>query len=200
MKLRILIPILAVAAFAVPVLATFGGVESGLKVGDALPAYEPTHVSGPDANTKTCPVCKYGATPAVQVWVNNQNPENVLAIAKDLDATMKKANAGGANKFRAFVVFLQGGCGAVSGCCDNADVLTKTLKDLAAKNHLQNVAFAYIPNTDESLKSYQINSDKAMENTVLVYKGRHVTTKFVNLKADKAGLASLDKAVAAILK
>ncbi|MER3500057.1 MAG: hypothetical protein IMHGJWDQ_002097 [Candidatus Fervidibacter sp.] len=30
--------------------------ETGLKVGDAVPAYNPIHVAGPDKGTNTCPV------------------------------------------------------------------------------------------------------------------------------------------------
>ena len=31
-------------------------VQSGLEVGDFLPAHNPYHVTGPDADTDTCPV------------------------------------------------------------------------------------------------------------------------------------------------
>lgn len=30
--------------------------ETGLKVGDPVPAYNPVHVAGPDKGTDTCPV------------------------------------------------------------------------------------------------------------------------------------------------
>ncbi|MCS7223706.1 MAG: hypothetical protein NZ959_03955 [Armatimonadetes bacterium] len=30
--------------------------DTGLKVGDAVPAYNPIHVAGPDKGTDTCPV------------------------------------------------------------------------------------------------------------------------------------------------
>lgn len=30
--------------------------DTGLKVGDAVPAYNPVHVAGPDKGTNTCPV------------------------------------------------------------------------------------------------------------------------------------------------
>lgn len=30
--------------------------DTGLKVGDAVPAYNPIHVAGPDKGTNTCPV------------------------------------------------------------------------------------------------------------------------------------------------
>ncbi len=30
--------------------------DTGLKVGDSVPAYNPIHVAGPDKGTNTCPV------------------------------------------------------------------------------------------------------------------------------------------------
>ncbi|MFA0730777.1 MAG: hypothetical protein LKKZDAJK_001731 [Candidatus Fervidibacter sp.] len=30
--------------------------DTGLKVGDSVPAYNPVHVAGPDKGTNTCPV------------------------------------------------------------------------------------------------------------------------------------------------
>jgi len=30
--------------------------DTGLKVGDGVPAYNPIHVAGPDKGTNTCPV------------------------------------------------------------------------------------------------------------------------------------------------
>lgn len=30
--------------------------DTGLKIGDPVPAYNPIHVAGPDAGTNTCPV------------------------------------------------------------------------------------------------------------------------------------------------
>ena len=48
MKKYLLVLLLAMTAWA--------GPQSGLNIGEACPAYHPQHVTGPDANTDTCPV------------------------------------------------------------------------------------------------------------------------------------------------
>lgn len=43
---------LAIQLLAPAMLAT---VDSGIKVGDMVPAFDPMHVAGPDKGTNTCP-------------------------------------------------------------------------------------------------------------------------------------------------
>jgi hypothetical protein len=40
---------------------------SGLRPGDQVSAWEPIHVAGPHAGTKTCPVCTYLDAPVLRV-------------------------------------------------------------------------------------------------------------------------------------
>jgi len=158
-----------------------GTVKSGLEVGEMVTPFHPTHVSGPDKGTDTCPPCKYGALPAVQVWVNNDDDANVMGIAKSLSAEV------GASKvdLKAFVIKL-------SSC----DACVTSTKDLAAKGKFENIAMAYLPNKDTAVKNYKVNTDASVKNTVFVYRDRKVVAKFVNLKADKAGLGDLHAAIA----
>lgn len=46
--------IMLLFCLGLPVMANT--VESGLAVGERTPAYNPQHVTGPDAGTDTCPV------------------------------------------------------------------------------------------------------------------------------------------------
>src|SRR5205085_11032276 len=80
--------------------------SSGLKAGEAVSPFEPTHVSGPLKGTNSCPPCTYGILPQVQVWVNADNPENVEAIAKLLndESASKKAA-----KLQTFLIFVTDG-------------------------------------------------------------------------------------------
>jgi len=170
-----------VAALALPAFAN--APDSGLKVGDLTSAFEPHHVSGPDKGTDTCPVCKYGNRPAVQVWVNGDEPENVIAIANDLDKKMATSNA----EFRAFVVYLTH--------CEKCVEMTSTL---ASKVKGSKVAMTHLPINSESVKDYKVNTSTDVKNTVFVYKNRKVVAKFVNLKGDAAGLKSLNAAITKI--
>lgn len=179
--------------FALPVLALAGfryagtSSESGPKVGGDVYAFQPTHVTGPDKGTNTCPVCKYGKEPAAQVWVNNDDPGNVVKIAKTLESAIDKD---GLHKFRAFVVYIPG-----KGQTDAA--MTAKLSSLAAKNGIDKVAFTFVNGESrDAISQYQINTDPSVKNTVFVYRDRTVQANFVNLKADDAGLAKLQASIA----
>lgn len=167
--------------------ASYLGIDSGLGRGQPLPAYEPKHVTGADAGSNTCPVCKYGALPAVQVWVNGLPDANVAALATHLDGITEKHNTGGLH-LKTFIVFRS----------DRGAAIETTLKDLADQRRLQQVALAWLPVGAEPFKEYEINPEA--RTTVFVYKNRRVNDKFVNLKADAEGLKALDGAIKKILE
>lgn len=169
----------------VPAIAMFGGANSGLEKGEATPAFEPTHVSGPDKGTDTCPVCKYGATPAIQVWVNGGNMDQVATLAKHLEARLAKNP-----NMKAFFVFIDR---SKSGTPEK-------LSRLAEKAGLNKVALTYLSPDNPGVRGYKINLDEKIQNTVLLYRNRQVTEKYVNFVPDKSGLASLDKAIDATLR
>ena len=165
---------------AVPVFA-FSPVDSGLKLGESVTPFHPQHVSGPDAGTDTCPPCKYGNRPAVQVWSNMDDEANTMAIAKNLSDQVASSKT----ELKAFMINLS----SCDACIDG----TKTM---AGKAGLKNIAMAYLPKTDEAVSAYKVNTESTVKNTVFVYKNKKVVAKFVNLKADKAGLKSLNDAIA----
>jgi protocatechuate 3,4-dioxygenase beta subunit len=161
-------------------------IASGVEVGGALAAFHPTHVAGPDAGTSTCPVCKYGARPAVQAWFNAYDPKTAGGIAKTLDKAI--ADQGSAN-LKAFLVFIRPGS-------ETDEQFASQLRSFAEQNKLQNVAVTYVPApTDGAVKQYQINTDGKVRNTVFVYRNRKVASKFVNLTADAKDLQRLSGAI-----
>ena len=168
------------AAFA------FGG-NSGLNKGEKVSPFHPSHFAGPLKNSDKCFPCTFQARPQVQVWVNGDNPGNVVAIAKDLSAAMKKYDN---KEFKALVVFVADK--------KNADSLKKTV--LAATAGIDNVGMAVITKDNEAISNYKINLSGDVKNTVFAYKDWTVQNKMVNLKADKAGLESLNAAIATLVK
>lgn len=64
-----------------------------------------------------------------------------------------------------------------------------------AKGPFVNIAVATLPTSDAAVKNYKVNLAPEVKNTVIVYKSKRVVAKFVNLKADKAGLAELSAAI-----
>jgi hypothetical protein len=165
--------------------------RSGVEKGGMLSAFHPTHVTGSDKNTDTCPVCKYPSNPAVQVWINTDDDKNVGAIASALEKDVR-ANRG--EKMKAFVVFINPGRQA-------SGEITRHLKAMAEQNKIENVSLVYLPGPDsEPVSEYKINTDPNVKNTVFVYRNRKVDTKFINFVADSKGLSALDAAVKSVLK
>ena len=78
-----------VAAMAVVGLAVGRAVTqtptSGVKVGGNLGSFYPLHVTGTDRGKRVCPICQYPTNPAVQVWINGDDENNVAAIAASLE-------------------------------------------------------------------------------------------------------------------
>ncbi len=176
---------IAFAAAAILALPALANVSSGPAVGEKITPFHPTHVTGPDAGTTTCPPCKYGNTPAVQVWVNGDDTANVLKIAGKLNEVAKKDE-----DFKAFIIF-------VVDPAKKAKMET-TLKDAAKSTGYNAIAMAWVPNNSEYLKAYKI--DKAAKNTVLVYKDRKVTHNWVNMVANETGVKNLTAAIQQITK
>ncbi len=163
--------------------------KSGVEKGGMLSAFHPTHVSGPDKKTNTCPVCKYPENPAVQVWVNNDDPKNVEKLVSTLE---KSLEANKDKKMKAFVIYLNPGK-------KSGKLLEKDLTAMAKKNKIERVSIAYLTNPkDEAISEYKINTDAKVKNTVFVYKEREVKTKFVNLVADEKGLEELNQAITSV--
>ncbi len=176
------------AAVTVSAFAFTGKVDSGLKVGEMVSAFHPNHISGPHKGTDACPPCTYGNSPQVQVWVNGDDSKNVEAIAKLLE---KRVGEWKTSKVKAFMIFVTDGA--------NKTATTKKIEDIVAKSGAK-IPMAWIDKGNDALKDYKVNAANDVKNTVMVYKGRTITTKFVNLKADQKGLAELNTAIDGIVK
>ncbi|MBL8088166.1 MAG: hypothetical protein JNM85_08880 [Chthonomonas sp.] len=175
------------ATIAVMAVIAVAAVKSGLDKGDSISAFHPQHISGPLANSTSCFPCTFKQRPQVQVWVNGDQHNNILAIAKDLDNAIEKYSK---TEFKAMVVFLS----------DPAKVdATKSMvmKAMEGKN-LNRIAVAVLANNHSAVTDYKINL-KA-KNTVFVYKNWKVTNKMVDFNADSKGLTTLNAAIAEIAK
>ncbi len=159
-------------------------VDSGLKPGENVTPFHPTHISGPLAKSDKCFPCTFQNRPQVQVWVNGDDMENVASIAKTLNKQMA-----GNKDFKALVVFLT----------DDAKKagLTDKISKAAATPGLGEVGMAVLSKSDASVKAYKINLDA--KNTVFVYKNWKVANTFVDMKGDEKGIAKLNEAIKNVL-
>lgn len=176
---KIMIPVVGLLA-----VAAFAGVNSGLKPGESVTPFHPTHIVGPLAGTTNCFPCTFQARPQVQVWVNGDDAKNVVTVAKTLDAQMAAKSK---QEFKALIVLLADGSNKAS--------LAAMAKNVAKTEGLKHVDVAVLDKKDEAVSNYKINLDKSVKNTVFVYKNWKVEDKMVNFVADANGVKSLTAAI-----
>lgn len=180
-----LVSSLLVACTILPAFAL--APTSGLKSGETVSAFHPTHVTGPLKGSDSCPPCTYGVLPQVQVWVNGDNAENIAAIAKTLNDAVA---ANKSKKLQAFFIVLTDKA--------NQAKTAELIKSVNAKAGSDNVHMAWLLKDDKAISDYKVNTGADVKNTIMLYKNRKVTDNMVNLKADKSGLGSLQAAIGKI--
>lgn len=176
--------VLFLSAVAVVAAAAFAmkGVNSGLNVGEMVTPFHPKHIAGPDKGTDTCPPCKYGARPAVQAWISpSESHDTVAAIAKTLSANIKAHKDA---DLKGFMIMLT----MCSACEGKANKFAESAK-------IENLGIATLSTTDGAVKNYKVSTEKDVKNTVIVYKDKKVSAKFVNLTNSKEDLAKLEAAI-----
>ena len=160
---------------------------SGPSIGGDCPAFDPKHVSGPDKGTTACPMCKYGNQQGIMIWMNSDNWSNITQLCTRLEAEIEKK---GLKHMRVFLIYMN------PDEHQKAEV-EKLLAAFSDNYGLKKLAVTYIPKpTDPKTAGlYDINPDKAVKNTVIVYKNRGVFEKVINLNADEPALQKLIAAV-----
>ncbi len=137
---------------------------SGLSKGDEVSAWEPVHVAGPYAGTKTCPVCTFLEAPLLLAFAKDLTAAEVLA--KPLEAI---ADAHAAGKLRVVLVVL--------------DAPDDKLRKLADDNKIRRLMLCR-PDAErraKQLAAYKI--DASVTNTVMLYEGYIVKQSWVALDA-----------------
>jgi hypothetical protein len=130
-----------------------GEVKSGLKPGDAPPAFLVQDATGPAAGTgKLCYRCRYGGNPVVAVFTHKLD-ESVTSLVKQVDAQVEKNKD---KKLKAFVVLLT----------DDPDKAEPKLKEIAEKNNIKNVPLTIF---DGPLGPLDYKLSPKAETTVLMW-------------------------------
>ena len=166
--------LLAVSAFA-------ANVQSGLKPGADLPAFQVVDVSGPSKGKQLCYRCQYGGNPVMAGFIKSSPAE----AAGLLTAMQSVYDANKAKNLKAFVVFMGG------------PELKVGVEKLAAEKKIT-IPLTLLPQGTQAadIAQYQINPEAA--NTILLWNKGTVQSNFVNVKAD--GIDSVSKAAADMLK
>ena len=78
--------------------------------------------------------------------------------------------------------------------------MSRQLQEVADKAKAQDIALAYLSPKDGAEKAYKVNLAPDVKNTVMLYRDRTVTAKYVNFVADEKGLKALRADVAKLVK
>jgi polyisoprenoid-binding protein YceI len=139
-------------------------VKSGLQKGDDVAAWEPIHVTGPEAGTRNCPVCTHLDKPVVLAFA--KWTPNAEEIAFMLDQLVTNNTH---NELKAFLIVTDGD--------------TETIKQFADSVALSNVSICLCdPKTrNADFQKYKIDPEK--ENTIIVYRDFTAWSNHVNLQS-----------------
>ncbi len=128
-------------------------VKSGLKPGEAPPAFLVQDATGPAAGTgKLCYRCRYGGNPVVAVFTRKLDA-SVTSLVKEVDAQVEKNKD---KRLKAFVVLLT----------DDPDNAESKLKEFAEKNNIKNVPLTIF---DGPLGPLDYKLSPKAETTVLMW-------------------------------
>lgn len=109
--------------------ATAGlAVESGLPVGEKVPAFNVLDVTGPNKGKELCYRCKFGNSPVVTMFTRELS-EPIVATIVELDKKL------GENKeLKGFVVYMT----------DDKEAATKELEKVAKEHKIKNVPLTIV--------------------------------------------------------
>ncbi|PHN05429.1 dioxygenase family protein [Flavilitoribacter nigricans] len=147
-------------------------LPSGKAVGEEVFSFTPYHVWGPDAGSKTCPVCKYGRYHGLLFFVghNNQDWEETGRWLTYLE----NESAARQQYLKVYLIYEN----------ENAGEAEKQLRQLGEDLGLERVALTYVPSFADKKSEVdlmEINSKAA--NTIVLYRDSRIIDKFVNLSA-----------------
>lgn len=153
--------IVAIAGFSS--LAGAAELQSGLAVGDSVPAFYVVKAAGADSDgvstgDELCYRCRYGNRPVVMVFTRGVDKEMGKMIKKIDDLVAQNES----KQMRAFVNLLG----------DNRDDLEATAKQLAAHAELANVPVV-VP-VDHQNGPANLNLNQDADVTVTIYSGSQV--------------------------
>lgn len=151
-------------------------LESGLPVGDKVPAFNVRDITGPNVGKTLCYRCQYGARPVVTVFTRE-----LTASVKDLVAKIDaKVGENKDKKMAAFVVVLT----------DDPDAVEPKIKSLAKDSKIANTPLTIIEGA-EGPPEYKLAKDAEVTVMMWVESEVKVNQAFAKGKLDKKAVDAL---------
>ena len=149
--------------------------QSGLLVGDECPAFDPTHVWGPDRGKQTCPMCTYGKGNGVMIWTRSVASDTLRKMARFWEAELQKPVGlhPDTGPLKAFILY-------TNPDHKPARDVQQLLEEFANETGLQKVAVLYVPSPTDRSTAFLYNINPAVSITVLGYKKRRIVSRFIN--------------------
>jgi protocatechuate 3,4-dioxygenase, beta subunit len=160
--------------------------SSGLNIGEDQPSFIPFHAFGPDAGTRTCPVCKYGRYHGIIYFVGNH--PNWQAIKSWLFFLEQESNTR-SQYLKVYFVY---------GNANNYTTTTRKseLEKLGNELRLKNTALTFVPAMTDAESEVHLNRiNPEADNTFIIYKHRTIVEKFVNLSPSPANFKTIAMAL-----
>lgn len=165
---------------------TTASIQSGLNIGEDQPSFIPFHAFGPDKETQTCPVCKYGRYHGIIYFVGN-NPDwteikNWLNFLEQESENRKKY-------LKVYFVF-----GNENDY--NKNERQKQLENLGNELNIKNTALTFVPSFSDKDTEANLNKiNPKVKNTFIIYKHRSIVDKYIDLKPTDENFRMLSNAL-----
>ncbi len=167
--------LLAVSAFAADKL------QSGLKPGSPVPAFQVVDVSGPNKGKQLCYRCEYGADAVIAAFISG-NPADAAELLANIDALTAEHKK---KDLKAFVVFLGGP--------EMKDAIAKIAEEKKITTPL-----TFLPAGAKAKDLAQYNLHPQAQNTLVMWNLGEVRASFANV--DKTNWPEVAKAAAGMFK
>ena len=159
-------------------------IESGLSIGEDQPSFIPYHAYGPDAGTRTCPVCKYGRYHGIVMFVGNH--PNWKQIEKWLEFLEKQSHFR-QQYLKAYFVY-------GDNQKYNEQIRREQLVALGKKLNIKYTALTFVPSwNDKETEAYLNQINPMVHSTMIVYKHYTIVNKFIDLSPDESNFAMIKK-------
>lgn len=159
-------------------------IESGLSIGEDQPSFIPYHAYGPDAGTRTCPVCKYGRHHGIVMFVGNH--PNWKLIEEWLEFLEKQSHFR-EQYLKAYFVY-------GDNQKYNEQIRREQLVALGKKLNIKYTALTFVPSWNDKETEAHLNQINPMvHSTMIVYKNRTIVNKFIDLSPDESNFAMIKK-------
>src|SRR5262245_32977184 len=151
-------------------------LESGLPVGESVPAFNVRDITGPNEGKTLCYRCQYGARPVVTVFTRELS-DSVKDLVKKIDS---KVGENKDKKMAAFVVVLT----------DDPDAIEPKIKSLAKDAKIANTPLTVVEGA-EGPPEYKLAKDAEVTVMMWVESEVKVNQAFAKGKLDKKAVDAL---------